>query len=541
LLSLHLCCRSNPVKHLTACFGGDPVQLLRTIKEGGGVAQDLIKHVTTNKEKAVYAWIRLITLENVSLSSVDKEEFRKFAVVEKTCSKTVRATMLQLTELVERKISSGMGDRGALMFDGWSVNNMHYVAVYGCYMRKHKVLLRGRVTYMEEVAVDLLAMSPMPAVDPDAPVTAETTTFNAAAHRTFFENTLGYYGLDTDWIVCLIGDNCSVNLKLADDLGVPIVGCDNHKLNLEVQALLADPTHGVQISRIIGLAHDAMKAAKTKNTIAAALRNLTSLMPVMYSKTRWNGKVALLQRYERIKEAMAQVPGIVVLDDEDQAMLTVYRKKLEVVDECSRFLQTDRLKVATCRFALDMLMEKTAAMANFNLGTGYIGPDANIIHNPEFQSGVIKLQNGEAATLSQDERDAVQSLLLHHGDDPVEVLEIPGEEVEAVPGRNRFAEQLAKRRRLEEAALTEYADCSYIMGSTAKVERLFSKARHLMPDCRKNMTPLLFEAILFLKENAAYWNLALVTEAMSMNRTARAEGLIQEDNALLAVNALEVD
>ncbi len=43
------------------------------------------------------------------------------------------------------------------------------------------------------------------------------------------------------------------------------------------------------------------------------------------------------------------------------------------------------------------------------------------------------------------------------------------------------------------------------------------------------MTPLLFEAVLFLKVNNSYWGLELVCEAMKTARSAKVKARIEED------------
>ncbi|KAG6949662.1 hypothetical protein JG687_00014712 [Phytophthora cactorum] len=47
-------------------------------------------------------------------------------------------------------------------------------------------------------------------------------------------------------------------------------------------------------------------------------------------------------------------------------------------------------------------------------------------------------------------------------------------------------------------------------GTSASVERLFSSAKYVMTERRNRMTPVLFEAMTFLKTNSAYWDSRLV-------------------------------
>ncbi len=56
---------------------------------------------------------------------------------------------------------------------------------------------------------------------------------------------------------------------------------------------------------------------------------------------------------------------------------------------------------------------------------------------------------------------------------------------------------LGKRKRMakEEA----YMNCNFILGSVAEVDRLWSVPKNILSRKRKHMTPLVFEAVLFLK------------------------------------------
>ena len=51
------------------------------------------------------------------------------------------------------------------------------------------------------------------------------------------------------------------------------------------------------------------------------------------------------------------------------------------------------------------------------------------------------------------------------------------------------------------------------------MERLWSTCKSLLGLNRKFITPIVFEAIIFLKMNAEYWSLSTVSEAMRMTRS----------------------
>lgn len=57
-----------------------------------------------------------------------------------------------------------------------------------------------------------------------------------------------------------------------------------------------------------------------------------------------------------------------------------------------------------------------------------------------------------------------------------------------------------------------YINCDYILGSVAEVERLWSMARYVLQDHRSSMSPMNLEALLFLKVNIGFWDLATVAQ-----------------------------
>lgn len=76
----------------------------------------------------------------------------------------------------------------------------------------------------------------------------------------------------------LIGDNCSVNKRLASNCGLHLVGCASQRLNLAVKARLA------KRKSLVEKIHKLMK--KPKNGLPEAkFRQLTNLSAVNRKKT----------------------------------------------------------------------------------------------------------------------------------------------------------------------------------------------------------------------------------------------------------------
>ena len=133
------------------------------------------------------------------------------------------------------------------------------------------------------------------------------------------------------------------------------------------------------------------------------------------------------------------------------------------------------------------------------------------MHCVDFERGIYKLAIGAETTLSAAERQAVSHL--RRGRDHAD----EDEDEEQVEGRvddniTYFEElHLQKKRRSESQ---EYIDIGIVQSTSCSIERLFSDSKHILTDQRKNMSPVLFEAILYLKRNRSLWNAETVAKAL---------------------------
>jgi hypothetical protein len=91
----------------------------------------------------------------------------------------------------------------------------------------------------------------------------------------------------------LVGDNVSLNRRLANDLRVSLVGCAAHRLNLACEEYL-------QSIEEISLVHALMVKLKDLKP-GGWLRKKTELKPLVRNKTRWLSAYYMLQRYFRLE------------------------------------------------------------------------------------------------------------------------------------------------------------------------------------------------------------------------------------------------
>jgi len=312
----------NPYRHLLSCFGkgqSRPAQISKvnklfiearnlSQKNGGTIRSHFDCQMLSEYELAMYGYMRLIVMKNLPVDTVEDEDFRTFSKFKVHINiRTLDAVIFQLVELVEELISKEIKNtRGALMYDGWTSNNTHFIGVFLSYCLQVPIRIDGKEKYKHIPQITLIGVSPLAKIDEDDDdgLSQEATKFNAEAHLTYFREIFEYYNCDFDrWTVCLIGDNVSTNVKIASLCAKPHIGCVSHKLNLEVTFMVQNDT---SLRNTINSVHCTMKAAKTKLKSAAILRNLTKLRPILHNKTRWSSKYDMIARFTRIRNKLIE-------------------------------------------------------------------------------------------------------------------------------------------------------------------------------------------------------------------------------------------
>lgn len=566
---------SNPYSHLRSCYGNGKTlaeqdEILRkmytvarqTAKDcGGEIALHFQKSSLSEYEKAVYHYIRLIVLRRYPISCVIDPELRaisKFTSVLDT--KTIRAVLISLVLLVEDRMKEALeGKKGALLFDGWTENGTHYVAMLVSYVDIVKSLVAGHEVPQPVTRLALLAASPMAQVsgaddDPSddesssgdvagksegSEVTKkgkETISFNATTHLSFFRDNFQFFGQDfNDWCVCLISDNCKTNMKIASDCGKPMIGCYSHKLNLEVNRMINSTS---DLDETLESIHDTMSAAKSRLKNKTMLRNLVARAPVLPNETRWSGKCDMVTRFVEIR------PELIAVSQRDKCDLPIdstnvfaekaekYAAQLKEINSVTKELQKRAMSLRDCRVELNDLYDVIADSAeapnaplhNCTLGQHYTGMSSHLVTDPLFESAVIKLQGNCLQDLTDDEKKAVECLQLNTGEGAAGNGAEGGAEVLSMSERR-------KKRRKTEAIPKRYMHCNFILGSVAEVERVWSVAKHLLGDVRHRLSPIMLEALLFLRFNERFWDDQLVAQAISNARAERTNKRVREVQA----------
>lgn len=174
-----------------------------------------------------------------------------------------------------------------------------------------------------------------------------------------------------------------------------------------------------------------------------------------------------------------------------------------------------------CRYLLDTPMS-TIAEQNDNPVVGLYRCELkdeyiklHSVHSPSsiFESGVIKIQQGELDTLTVEEKAACAHL--RTAKPGINNIATDINEEETLSMSNII--NLRKPRRQE--SNSSYLNLEFIVGSYAEIERLFSIAGGILASIREKMTSLMFVSLLFLKVKRGYWDLRTVITVMSKSQS----------------------
>lgn len=558
---------TNPYDHLVRCYGS--VEALTAAYEtkvgatsAGGASSGRMESFLSPKRPPVsptaqdcYEWILLIVLKDVPVTAVEDDTYRRFGKPKTLFSyKRLMNVIRIVTELVEEAITDDirkcreMGGKAAIVHDGWSTSqNEHYVGLFLSFCIPTKGLKNGMPHIFWTPICVLLACSPMNhhtyGDDDSQAVIDAAIRFNATQHIEFIEHVLDYFKVSLAvvdgvlFVVCQITDNASVMKSIADLLAFPGVGCNNHKFNLDIEDFVDD-----NCKNLIESVRKTMVSIKTSSILKQRMKTKRDLQPIFYNDTRWYGKYLMLDRWLELRDYALEVNA--ELDREN------YKKKCRIkingspeflnrVKKYTRYfesfhkihcaMQTQLITLRESRQNLKALLavldaDKTEDNPLFgcNMEPTRIQDDASIVHSPDFETGVVKIQAGMQHTLTDAEKVAVRDLRKSDVQAEDQAVDADAGAVQIDPGSqspSTVARLQEQKQMIAREAADEYVDCSFILGSVAIVERLWSLSGHILTSERTRLLPINLESLLFLKVNRRYWDEHTVQKAMDILKT----------------------
>ncbi|CAB9515777.1 Inherit from NOG: AvrBs3 and PthA family of transcription activator-like effector proteins [Seminavis robusta] len=549
-------------KHLLTHFDNKEDDLMAayvdaTLKAAskGGCAMDHAEAASFGaKENAMYDWIDLMVMENLPLSAVESKRFRRFSrYSDETVfgHKMIRDTMFHLKALTQGEVVKAVKKAPLcdIIHDGWTCDRTHFFGLICSFNKTRTVIEDGKKVVKEEVETVLLSVAPITRLADDSANVEEASSFTAQVHCDYIQELFEELGIDFDkWVFCQTADNCSTNLKLAKDLGIPHVGCMSHKFNLDVKDMIKNEA---ALKDMLGNIHTVITAARSSIRNMAVIRNLTAVGLAVPSEPRWSGEFNMIFNYGLVWDSFrrASIDHECTDDFTDNLCMsqthfqTVQKKSLMLkeLNDVTKPMQRRHCNLLNCANPPKLLEEKIADKKANNetehpLYECTFERNRTMLHGPlathvDFESAVVKVQKGEEATLLYGEKAAIKSALktavalrgfgteVDTDDEVEEATTTTGS-----PGLYKQALKAeAKRMAHREGPTSKYINLDFVLGSAAEVERLWSLAKYVLINQRKSMTPTLFECLMYLKYNRGYWNKAMVAEAYRRAREQQSD------------------
>ncbi len=251
------------------------------------------KPIISNKARSIYAWIVVIIENNLPFTYVESESVRSMisTKIDTISRKTITKYINNLSMTVVDIIADQLPNVFCLIIDGWSDGNgTHYVGIYACYNN-----IEQNVAKML-----MLALSPL----------EDETNFTAQNHVNFIIDTLNWYNKTLNNVCCLIGDNTNTNPAIANIIGIPLVGCASHKLNLYVKKVYYESEN-----RLLSFIDNIRKVSKKLRNLKfegqqrklQMDQGLQPLKPVVDMVVRWTSTYSMITRYMELKPLISHI------------------------------------------------------------------------------------------------------------------------------------------------------------------------------------------------------------------------------------------
>jgi len=511
---------TNLQNHVMRCHGsGWEVRLeqhLRNyqveLKNDGSIMstmdRSIIKSFYTSNEKELraYQWIKWLAVRNMPLTEIDDPLTRKLAKIESFTSKTIRKYIIATAKETEKAIALELKEAGkiTLLMDGWTCDgaSTHYIAIFAGYQHV-------KSGDYNEV---LLAISP----------TLEEDDLGADAHIALFESTLELYGVSKDNIACIIGDNCNTNKAISTRWNIPMVGCASHRFNLAVKHWIEKTP---QVSKAIDKLSTLMSKASNLKT-AARLRELTldhhgvALKSVQENATRWTSVFNMVKRYLRIKQQLTDCEGLAEfqLTAPEHNIIKRVNEDFEIFNMVTTEIQAKGVDLLHVRLQFNTIY----ADVRYSCMRKYLDPRAEIVQSKAFESGVRNLLLRNHTNLTDDETEALERLVDPKKKEAQEEAHELQQQGNQLSLKDKLALNIKKRKLGADlpggdgaATASVYVDVGKLICATSNCcERLFSEAKYIMLPHRRGMSPIVFEALIYLKKNLRFWNVKTVAVAM---------------------------
>jgi len=506
----------------------------RAAASTGGIVGGMLKYLKKQasvKAENIWEWIDWILEDNLPFEFVESNKTRTNSKLVAISTNTLKKYMKALMHKVEGKLGAMLKSLKSfgLITDGWSIDSDHYMALFATFVDKDQ---KGN----EIVREYLLSCNVQEDISDDTPLAAgldRDDLFFGLTAEDMFDHIVAVlvevYHLDItldnvhEFIEFIAGDNVAVQRALCNRIGVPLAGCESHRLQLGVYDLLGPEEKKSTAGAVTQEASADNAVIRKLDLLMGELTTLKNagilrqgfldgellLRPQRRIKAKWASLLGMLVKWERLREPIARVahqfpPSVTdkIPTREEKVRLEEITKSLKDFESVSKGLQgggDNRVNRYGSRCAFEALLrDHDSAERPLN----HLKRNSAIVNNKHFENGIVKIQGHAEIDLTNLEKAAVSMFKI-----PTEASAAAAAAAVTPPQLSFFERahkesQDRKRARVEKS---NYRSTEHVSATSNICERLFSLAKLIMTHLRKHMDPDTLNMILFLKANKQLW------------------------------------
>eukprot|EP01038_Epipyxis_sp_PR26KG_P007280 gene7280-9922_t len=464
----------------------------------------------SDKARTIYGHIDRVISNNLSFRSVEYPTERLYTTLPEITRQLLVKYIIALSNEVCEKIKSELPDKFGLLLDGWKGNDkVFYIGLYAVYYVVDLEKNNGEKLFRRV----LLSIMP-PIYESD---------HSAWSHSESIKSTLEWYGKTTECVLYVVSDNCAtMRCMTRDHLLVPFIGCYAHKLNLAIKFWLgihiADKSSPAYASRsedqkdrerLVSIVHDVCVAAR--NVLSSARQREVMgddfVSIILDQETRWTSVFSMIKRFVRIEGDLWASRDRTVTskmpDNRDLAKIKELLKLLESLNKYMVKIQERDINLADARGLFDSVLTAFPSMQN------YLGDDAALIVDENFDNGVVKVLNGNQTSLTIAETEAIKrfKIVVPHPNNINAAADQADVDDGDLLNPNKVLEESRKRQKLgrNSSEVYDIDAMSLIPATSCGAERLFSSCGIVQGKLHCAMTSKTFECRMILHQNDSYW------------------------------------
>ena len=362
----------------------------------------------------------------------------------------------------------------------------------------------------------------------------DASTSNGDSQIRTIEEALRRVDLKWSDVLLVVADNTNVNPSICRKQSKPLIGCRSHIIALAVKSMLAKYEKKTPLDqpKILDKIHELCKTMRATN-MRGRLRQLDSpceLTPFIRGH-KWPATYSMLTRFHTMKPSIDSVLSQDDIDDDISGMMLTNdenRQYKRIMNKLTPFMQVEQvlqkrgINPHQSRVMFDGLLASSLSDAERE-ELHHLKADDNIIMDPIFDSGLVKIIKGEEKNLTNAEREKMRKFRKQRADSMVNEDEDEDEENDP-PSVNFGVDMLhlAKKQRVQLSSESEYINLAWIPATTCEVERTFSVCKRIYSEFRKNMSPEILEILIYLRLNREYWDINTVAVAVRDKRFQQA-------------------